>query len=75
MFEVFVKSPEGETVSLISSTDEAFAQGAKAGIAALLKFLETDMDFEEGYTAELTKHFSGATSSAYWSHTSNREHS
>jgi len=73
MFEVSIKSPEGETVQLISCSEEQFALGAQAGIAALLKFLEVDMDFEEGYSAEISRRFE--THSAYWKHPSSKEHS
>jgi len=57
MFVVKVKNPEGETIDLLSTPDEAFAKGAQAGVSALLKILETDMDFEEGYVCDVQTTF------------------
>lgn len=57
MYSVQVKSPEGECVELLKSSDETYAKGAQAGINALLRFLEDDMDFEEGFVAEVVRTF------------------
>lgn len=55
MFVIKVKSPEGETIDLLSSADESFAKGAQKGVEALLKFLESDMEFEEGFSCEIAR--------------------
>ena len=57
MFIVKVKNPEGETIDLLTTPDEGFAHGARAGVSALLKILETDMDFEEGYVCDVQTAF------------------
>jgi hypothetical protein len=64
MFVIKVKSPEGETVDLLSTADENFAKGAQAGVAALLKFLENDMEFEEGFSCEVMRPFD--TKASFW---------
>ena len=57
MYVVKVKSSEGESIDLLTTPDESFAKGAQAGVSALLKFLETDMDFEEGYICDVQTTF------------------
>jgi len=57
MYIVKVKSPEGETIDLLTTSDEDYAKGAQAGVSALLKILEADMDFEEGYVCDVQKAF------------------
>jgi hypothetical protein len=49
MGKVFIKSPEGEKIELVSSSDEKIIEGALLGAEALLNLLSDEMDLEEGY--------------------------
>ena len=62
-FVVTVKNLDGESLELLKTYDESFARGAREGVMNLLKFLESDMDFEEGFVCEIKKEQGYAPSS------------
>lgn len=48
-FKVGIRSPEGEVINLVSTSDAKIAEGAKTGAQALLNLFFDEMDLEEGY--------------------------
>ena len=49
MGEIFIQSPEGEKIELVSSANDKLLEGAYLGAQALLNLLSDEMDLEDGY--------------------------
>ncbi len=50
MFQVLIRSPEGEEVELMATEENRFGAGAELGAKALLNLFRDEMDLEEGYS-------------------------
>ncbi len=55
MFQVCIKSPEGEEIELVATEENRFAAGAEIGARSLLNLLSDEMDLEEGYSIVVKK--------------------
>lgn len=49
MASILIKSPDGEEVELVSSSDEQIIEGAMLGAQALLNLLCDELELDDGY--------------------------
>tara|TARA_Y100000991_G_scaffold195483_1_gene164822 strand:+ start:400 stop:630 length:231 start_codon:yes stop_codon:yes gene_type:complete len=55
MYQLIVKSPEGDKIELLASQNKGYIYGAQDGAKALLDLFTDDMDLEDGYTVTVEK--------------------
>lgn len=55
MFQICIKSPEGEEIELLATEETRFGAGAELGARSLLNLLNDEMDLEDGYTIVVKK--------------------
>ncbi len=64
MYRLFVKSPEGEEIELVSTEDKSQCEGAKLGAQALFNLFADDFDLEDNYSF-VVRQVEGSTSKYY----------
>ncbi len=55
MFQILVRSPEGEEIELVATEESRFCAGAEVGAKAMLDLLHDEMDLEDGYSIVVKK--------------------
>ena len=49
MYQILIRSPEGDEIELVASEEARFCAGVETGTKALLDLFKDEMDLEGGY--------------------------